>query len=104
MWPLLVRDSGFDHNAANRYCLCTPRPSPRSRLNVAQHAVTAPRISPLVDSSSSRARATGRTITRRHDKKMEIGIHIPQVGPPASIDNITSFAKCADDAGFDGLW
>ena len=35
---------------------------------------------------------------------MEIGIHIPQVGPPASIDNITSFAKCADDAGFDGLW
>ena len=35
---------------------------------------------------------------------MEIGIHIPQVGPPASIDNIASFAKCADDAGFDGLW
>ena len=35
---------------------------------------------------------------------MEIGIHVPQVGPPASMENITAFAKTADDAGFDGLW
>lgn len=35
---------------------------------------------------------------------MEIGIHIPQVGPHANVANVTSFAKAADDAGFDCLW
>ncbi|MCH7488817.1 MAG: LLM class F420-dependent oxidoreductase [Chloroflexi bacterium] len=35
---------------------------------------------------------------------MEIGIHAPQVGPPANTDNIASFAKTADAAGYDGIW
>ncbi len=35
---------------------------------------------------------------------MEIGLHIPQVGPPANRANIEAFARAADDAGFDGLW
>jgi probable F420-dependent oxidoreductase len=35
---------------------------------------------------------------------MEVGVHVPQVGPPASKDAVTSFARAADDAGFDGLW
>ena len=35
---------------------------------------------------------------------MEIGIHIPQVGPPAATDNVAAFAKTADDAGYDGIW
>ena len=35
---------------------------------------------------------------------MEIGIHVPQVGPFANRENVASFAKAADDAGFDGLW
>jgi probable F420-dependent oxidoreductase len=35
---------------------------------------------------------------------MEVGLHVPQVGPNASVENITSFARCADDAGYDGLW
>jgi probable F420-dependent oxidoreductase len=35
---------------------------------------------------------------------MEIGLHVPQVGPLASRDNIAAFARAADDAGFDGLW
>ncbi len=35
---------------------------------------------------------------------MEIGLHVPQVGPPATRENATAFAKAADDAGFDGLW
>jgi probable F420-dependent oxidoreductase len=35
---------------------------------------------------------------------MEVGLHVPQVGPFASKDNVTAFAKAADDAGFDGLW
>jgi len=35
---------------------------------------------------------------------MEIGIHIPQVGPPAASDNVASFARAADDAGYDGIW
>jgi probable F420-dependent oxidoreductase len=35
---------------------------------------------------------------------MEIGLHIPQVGPFASRENVAAFAKTADDAGFDGLW
>lgn len=35
---------------------------------------------------------------------VEIGVHVPQVGPLASRENVAAFAKAADDAGFDGLW
>jgi probable F420-dependent oxidoreductase len=35
---------------------------------------------------------------------MEIGVHIPQVGPRANRDNVAAFARAADDAGFDGIW
>ena len=35
---------------------------------------------------------------------MEIGLHVPQVGPFADKDSVGSFAKAADDAGYDGLW
>jgi probable F420-dependent oxidoreductase len=35
---------------------------------------------------------------------MEVGVHVPQVGPFASRENVAAFAKAADDAGFDGLW
>jgi probable F420-dependent oxidoreductase len=35
---------------------------------------------------------------------LEIGVHVPQVGPRASRENVVAFAKAADDAGFDGLW
>ena len=35
---------------------------------------------------------------------MEVGVHVPQVGPLASRENVSAFAKAADDAGFDGLW
>ncbi len=35
---------------------------------------------------------------------MEIGIHVPQVGPPANTANVASFAKTADAAGYDGIW
>jgi probable F420-dependent oxidoreductase len=35
---------------------------------------------------------------------MEIGLHVPQVGPLASREVITKFAQAADEAGFDGLW
>jgi probable F420-dependent oxidoreductase len=35
---------------------------------------------------------------------MEVGLHVPQVGRHANVDNVTTFARCADDAGFDGLW
>ena len=35
---------------------------------------------------------------------MEVGLHVPQVGPRAKPDIIGTFARCADDAGFDGLW
>src|SRR5437773_10549887 len=35
---------------------------------------------------------------------MEIGIHIPQVGPLATTDNIARFARAVDDAGYDGIW
>jgi probable F420-dependent oxidoreductase len=35
---------------------------------------------------------------------MEIGLHVPQVGPLASRENVANFARLADDAGFDGLW
>jgi probable F420-dependent oxidoreductase len=35
---------------------------------------------------------------------MEIGVHIPQVGPMAAPENVASFAKAVDDAGYDGIW
>ncbi|HEY8171847.1 MAG TPA: LLM class F420-dependent oxidoreductase [Dehalococcoidia bacterium] len=35
---------------------------------------------------------------------MEIGIHIPQVGPNASRETVGEFARAADEAGFDGIW
>lgn len=35
---------------------------------------------------------------------MEIGVHVPQVGPLATRENVTAFARAADEAGFDGLW
>ena len=35
---------------------------------------------------------------------MEVGLHVPQVGPMASKESIGAFAKSADEAGFDGLW
>jgi probable F420-dependent oxidoreductase len=35
---------------------------------------------------------------------MEIGVHIPQVGPLAARETMATFARAADDAGFDGLW
>ncbi len=35
---------------------------------------------------------------------MEVGLHIPQVGRPATRANVESFVKSADAAGFDGLW
>lgn len=35
---------------------------------------------------------------------MEIGLHVPQVGPPSARDNVTSFVKTVDGAGYDGVW
>lgn len=35
---------------------------------------------------------------------MKVGLHIPQVGPFASPENIGAFARAADEAGFDSLW
>ena len=35
---------------------------------------------------------------------MEVGLHVPQVGPMASKESIGAFARSADEAGFDGLW
>ena len=35
---------------------------------------------------------------------MEIGVHVPQVGPLASRESVGAFARAADAAGFDGLW
>ena len=35
---------------------------------------------------------------------MEIGLHVPQVGPPSAHENVASFAKAVDDAGYDGIW
>jgi probable F420-dependent oxidoreductase len=35
---------------------------------------------------------------------MEIGVHVPQVGPLAKRDVMGAFARAADEAGFDGLW
>lgn len=35
---------------------------------------------------------------------MEIGVHVPQVGPQTSRQLVTAFAQAADRTGFDGLW
>ena len=35
---------------------------------------------------------------------MEVGIHVPQVGPLANRQTVGEFAKAADEAGFDALW
>jgi probable F420-dependent oxidoreductase len=35
---------------------------------------------------------------------MEIGLHVPQVGPLATRENVERFARTADEAGYDGLW
>lgn len=35
---------------------------------------------------------------------MEIGVHVPQVGPLSNREVMGAFARAADEAGFDGLW
>jgi probable F420-dependent oxidoreductase len=35
---------------------------------------------------------------------MEIGIHLPQIGPLANREGITAFAQLAEELGFDSLW
>ncbi len=35
---------------------------------------------------------------------MEIGLHLPQVGPLATREGITAFARLAEQHGFDSLW
>ena len=35
---------------------------------------------------------------------MEIGIHIPQVGPFAARENVAAFARAVDEAGYDAIW
>lgn len=35
---------------------------------------------------------------------MEIGLHVPQVGPMAATSKVAEIAKAIDDAGFDGIW
>jgi probable F420-dependent oxidoreductase len=35
---------------------------------------------------------------------MQVGIHVPQIGPAASRDNVVRFAKTAEEVGFDTLW
>ena len=35
---------------------------------------------------------------------MEIGLHLPHIGPLANREAITTFAKLAEDHGFDSLW
>ena len=35
---------------------------------------------------------------------MEIGIHLPHIGPLASREGITAFAQLAEEHGFDSLW
>jgi len=35
---------------------------------------------------------------------MEIGLHLPQVGPLANREDITTFAQRAEELGFDSLW
>src|SRR3989304_9438729 len=35
---------------------------------------------------------------------MEIGLHLPQVGPLANREGIPAFAQHAEELGFDSLW
>jgi probable F420-dependent oxidoreductase len=35
---------------------------------------------------------------------MEIGVHLPQIGPLANRDGLAAFARAAEDRGFDSLW
>ena len=35
---------------------------------------------------------------------MEIGLHLPQIGPLATREGLTSFAQLAEELGFDSLW
>jgi probable F420-dependent oxidoreductase len=35
---------------------------------------------------------------------MEIGLHVPQVGPMAATSTVLEFAQAIDEAGFDGIW
>ena len=35
---------------------------------------------------------------------MEIGLHVPQVGPFAVRDNMSALARAIDDAGYDAIW
>ncbi len=35
---------------------------------------------------------------------MEIGLHVPQVGPMAATAAVTDFALAVDEAGYDGIW
>lgn len=35
---------------------------------------------------------------------MEIGVHLPQVGPLATREGVTTFARLAEELGFDSLW
>lgn len=35
---------------------------------------------------------------------MEIGLHLPHIGPLANREGITAFAKLAEEHGFDSLW
>lgn len=35
---------------------------------------------------------------------MEIGLHVPQVGPMAATSTVMEIAQAIDEAGFDGIW
>ncbi|MDP3768513.1 MAG: LLM class F420-dependent oxidoreductase, partial [Dehalococcoidia bacterium] len=35
---------------------------------------------------------------------MELGLHLPHVGPLATREGITSFAQLAEERSFDSLW
>lgn len=35
---------------------------------------------------------------------MEIGLHVPQVGPMAATSAVAEIARAIDEAGFDGIW
>lgn len=35
---------------------------------------------------------------------MELGVHVPQIGPLANRDGVTAFARAAEERGFDSLW
>ena len=35
---------------------------------------------------------------------MEIGLHLPHIGPLANRESIIAFAQLAEEHGFDSLW